>query len=185
MKIETDGFSFFFAGAIDAFVFDEKDKMKPTFHGLPMKGVDIVAEFDEAYIYVELKDYDDQSLYDEKVATTDNEKKEKQACFKWLKNYLKYKYRDSYLCRHAEQKVDKPIHYICLVTFDNALNSRLQKALKQELPTGMASKRWKQEIAKSCQVVNLDKWKVNFPKWSVMRLPPVLHGNPPVAPAGT
>ena len=53
--IDADGFSFHFTDAIHAFVFDEKDKTKPTFHGVPMKGVDIVAEFDQAYVYVELK----------------------------------------------------------------------------------------------------------------------------------
>jgi hypothetical protein len=168
--IEADGFEFRFEGALEAFVFDETDKSKPTFHGVPMKGVDIVAEFAEAYVYVELKDYEDSSIYDVIGAANDEELKSRQACFKWLKNYLKYKFRDSYLYRHAEQKVEKPIHYICLVTFDNALNSRMQKSLKQELPVGKASCRWTQALAKSCQVVNLDKWNENFPKWPVTRI---------------
>jgi hypothetical protein len=171
MKIvEADGFEFRFSDAMDAFVFDETDTSKPTFHGVPMKGVDIIAEFEEAYIYVELKDYDDPSIYDVLVATSDEERKARQDSFKWLKNYLKYKFRDSYLYRHAEQKVEKPVHYVCLITFDNALNTRMQKALKQELPVGKASRRWVQSIATSCQVVNLDKWNENFPKWPVTRL---------------
>ncbi len=170
-QVQTDGFSFTFTDALDAFVFDETDKTKITFHGLPMKAVDIVAEFADAYLYIELKDYDDPSIYDVMGATTDEERKSRQDGFRWLKNYLKYKFRDSYLYRHAENKADKPIHYICLLTFDNALNSRMQKALKQELPVGRPSKRWTQEIAKSCQVLNLDKWNANFPKWPVTRLP--------------
>ena len=174
MKIvEVDGFEFRFTDAIDAFVFDETDNTKPTFHGAPMKGVDIVAEFDEAYVYVEMKDYDDPSIYDVLGAATDDEKLSRQQGFKWLKNYLKYKFRDSYLYRHAEQKVEKPVHYVCLITFDNALNSRMQKSLKQELPVGKASRRWVQILATSCQVVNLDKWNENFPKWPVTRLPAV------------
>lgn len=168
--VEADGFEFHFTDAVDAFVFDETDSSKPTFHGVPMKGVDIVAEFEEAYVYVEMKDYDDPSIYDVLNATTDDERKSRQGHFKWLKNYLKYKYRDSYLYRHAENKVDKPIHYVCLVTFDNALNSRMQKALRQELPVGKASRRWIQALATSCQVVNLAKWNENFPKWQVTRL---------------
>ncbi|MEI8355487.1 MAG: hypothetical protein WCG31_05275 [Deltaproteobacteria bacterium] len=171
MKIvEADGFKFRFEDALDAFVFDEKDSTKPTFHGAPMKGVDIVAEFEEAYVYVEMKDYDDQSGFDVLGAITDEDKETRQKHFKWLKNYLKYKFRDSYLYRHAEHKVEKPIHYICLITFDNALNSRMQKALKQELPVGKASRRWVQNLAKSCQVVNVEKWNENFPKWPVTRL---------------
>lgn len=171
MKIvEADGFVFRFEDALDAFVFDEKDRAKPTFHGAPMKGVDIVAEFEQAYVYVEMKDYDDPSVYDVFGAATDDERSSRQAGFKWLKNYLKYKFRDSYLYRHAEDKVEKPIHYICLITFDNALNSRMQKSLKQELPVGKASRRWAQALATSCHVVNIDKWNENFPKWPVTRL---------------
>lgn len=165
-EVETDGFKFSFTDALEAFVFDEKDRTKPFFHGAPMKGVDIVAEFEDAYVYIELKDYDDSSSYD--VVNTDND--DTRAHFKWLKNYLKYKYRDTYLYRHAEQKVDKPIHYVCLITFDNALNSRMQKALKRELPVGKASLRWVQSIATSCQVLNINRWNENFPKWPVSRI---------------
>jgi hypothetical protein len=174
--IATDGFEFRFTDAVDAFVFDEKDSAMSTFHGAPMKGVDIVAEFEEAYVYVELKDYDDPSIYDVLGAVTDNEKNSRQDSFKWLKNYLKYKFRDSYLYRHAEQKVEKPVHYLCLITFDNALNSRMQKSMKQELPVGKASRRWVQALATSCQVVNVDKWNENFPKWPVTRLTTIATG---------
>jgi len=168
--VETDGFEFCFTDALDAFVFDEKDKTKPTLHGGWMKAVDIVAEFKDAYVYVELKDYDDPSVYDVLNATTDDEVSDRQKNFKWLKNYLKYKFRDSYLYRYAEEKVEKDVHYICLLTFDNALNSRMQKSLKRELPVGKLSRRWIRELAKSCKVVNLDKWNENFPKWPAKRL---------------
>jgi len=171
MKLDdVDGFCFDFTDAIDAFVFDEKDPTKPKFHGLPMKAVDIVVELAEAYLFIEVKDFNDPQLYNEFSSTDDIDGKKKHDNFKWLKNYLKYKYRDSYLFRCAEQKVDKPIHYICLLAFDNALNIRVQKALKSELPTGRASKRWHKEIAVSCQVVNIEKWNKNFPKWPLTRV---------------
>ena len=125
MKVFADGFSFDFTDALDAFVFDEKDKAKATYHGQPMKAVDIIAEFQDAYIFVEIKDFHDPASYDTKDSTTEEELKAKRERFKWLKNYLKYKCRDSYLFRHAEKKVDKPIHYICLLTFDNALNTAI------------------------------------------------------------
>jgi len=169
MKIATDGFEFDFTDAEDVFVFDEKDRTKPTYHGVPMKAVDLVAEFPDAYVFVEMKDFDDPDMYNQQLAENDEDIKEKRDHFKWLKNYLKYKYRDSYLFRHAENKVDKPIHYICLLTFDNALNTTMQKALKRELPVGLASRRWEREIVKSCHVLNLDKWNENFPKWPVSR----------------
>jgi hypothetical protein len=172
MRIDADGFSFDFTDAVHAFVFDEKDKSKVTYHGLPMKAVDVVAEFDEAYLFVEMKDFDDPSMYEGIATDTDETIREKRDHFKWLKNNLKYKYRDTYLFRHAEDKVDKPIHYICLLTFDNALNTAFQKALRRELPVGMASRRWMREIVTSCQVLNINKWNENFPKWPVNRVAP-------------
>ncbi len=169
MKLENvDGFSFDFTDALNAFVFDEKDKIKMTYHGQPMKAVDIVVELKEAYLYIEIKDFFDPNSYDTK-SSKDEDLEKKQDNFKWLKNYLKYKYRDSYLYRHAEQKVDKTIHYICLLTFENALNTTMQKVLRKELPVGKASQRWKQELVNSCQVVNVERWNQQFPKWPVTK----------------
>ncbi|MGL1103554.1 hypothetical protein ACSTLM_05110 [Vibrio parahaemolyticus] len=172
ISLEADGFRFEFSDAIAAFVFDEKDNSKDTYHGVPMKGVDIVAEFDDAYVYIEIKDYQDEfaAAYDISTFQDDDEKNEKQKAFKWLKNYLKYKYRDSYLYRHAEDKVEKPIHYICLMTFDNALNTKFTNALKQELPIGKKSKRWNKSLAASCKVLSVERWNQNFPKWPVTRI---------------
>lgn len=170
MRVDTDGFSFDFTDALQAFIFDEKDRDKPTYHGQPMKAVDIVAEFEEAYVYVEIKDFHDPEMYDKGLGSGDEEVMERRDNFKRLKNYLKYKYRDSYLYRHAEHKVEKPIHYVCLLSFDSALNVAMKKALQRELPVGVASGRWKQEIVKSCQVVNLEKWNEAFPKWPVNKI---------------
>lgn len=73
MKIGADGFSFDFTDAIDAFVFDEKDKLKLTYHGQPMKAVDIVAEFAEVYIYVEMKDFYDPDRYDQALGMNEEQ----------------------------------------------------------------------------------------------------------------
>jgi hypothetical protein len=165
MKVCADGFSFDFTDALNAFIFDEKDKTKPTYHGQPMKAVDIIAEFSDAYVFVEMKDFDDPKKYNMGEYGTEKELRCKRDHFNWLKNSLKYKLRDTVLFRMAEQKNDKPIHYICLLTLDNALNSVMRKSLEKELPVGMSSRRWKQEIVNSCQVVNVKKWNTNFPKW--------------------
>ena len=166
MKLENvDGYTFDFTDAINAFVFDEKDTTKNTFHGQPMKAVDIVVELQDAYLFIEIKKYDDIEEFNILTATDDEELRKRQDGFKWLKNYLKYKYRDTYLYRYAEDKLDKPIHFICLLNFEHAMNRALWKVLNKELPVGKASKRWKREIAASCQVLNLEKWNHNFPKW--------------------
>lgn len=171
MKVQTDGYSFTFPDALEAYVFDETDTSKPTFHGAPMKAVDIMVELSSAYIYVEIKDYDDISIYDVTYTGDDEvERKKRQDGFRWLKGYLKYKCRDTYLYRVAEFKADKPIHYICVVNFDNALNNLIKKELRKDLPVGKHCHRWHQAIVESCQVVNVDKWNANFPNWPLARV---------------
>ena len=161
--VQTDGFEFRFEDALEAFVFDEKD-------GAHKKGVDIVAEFAEAY--VELKDFHNPSSYDDFGTTGDCKECSRQTSFNHLKSYLKYKFRDTYLYRHTEQKAEKPVHYICLINLANAKNREMQQALKMELPVpvGKVSHRWVNALALSCQVVNLDRWNKKFPKWPVKRL---------------
>ena len=46
MKVKADGFEFEFPEALYAYVFDEKDKHAPRYHGLShaMKAVDLVVE---------------------------------------------------------------------------------------------------------------------------------------------
>lgn len=175
MKIldNVDGFKFEFAEALDAYIFDEKDPLTPNFHGGFMKGVDIVAEYENAYVYIEMKDYDEEFAlkYDvrpyrqtgqERTPEEIEEEKEVRRSFKWLKNYLKYKYRDTFSYRYAEGKVDKPIHYICLITFENALNSIMNKELTRELPIRNKGRRWVKEIARSCKVLNVESFNRNF-----------------------
>jgi hypothetical protein len=171
MKLENiDGFSFDFQDAVEAFKFDETDKTKATYHGATMlKSVDIIVELASAYLFIEIKNYGDPGDFDINTFPDQNALQDKRRHFKWLKNYLKYKYRDSYIYRLAEEKTNKPIHYLCLLNFDNTLNTVMQKALKQELPVGKPSKRWKHTIVASCQVLNPTKWNEVFPKWPVTR----------------
>jgi len=171
MIVVADGYQIDFKDAIHAFKFDEQDTSKPTYHGATvLKAVDVIAELDTAYLFVEIKEYDQPEEFDEDTGVDEKDCKARHDYFKWLKNYLKYKFRDSYLYRHAEHKVDKPIHYLCLLNFDNALNSKMAKSLKTELPVGKASKRWTSELSKSCQVLNLEAWNRNFPKWPAKKI---------------
>ncbi|WP_206617984.1 hypothetical protein [Hahella sp. KA22] len=72
------------------------------------------------------------SIYDVLGAATEDETISRQVSFKWLRKYLQYKFRASYFYRHAEQKVDKLVHYVCLTTFNTSLNCQTQKFLKQK-----------------------------------------------------
>jgi len=70
----------------------------------------------------------------------------------------------------SENKTDKPIRYLCLLTLDNAQISALNNELRRLLPVGDAGARWERKIARSCAVVNIERWNRNFPNWPVIRL---------------
>ncbi len=171
MKIDADGFSFDFTDAKDVFVFDEKDQLKPRYHGLSyaMKAVDIIVELENDYLFIEVKDFNAPDDYDFKSAIDYEQQKDRKEKFNHLREILKHKYRDTWIYRWAEEKVDKPIRYLCLLTLENGLLSILNKELKQQIPLNQATLRWKTEIARSCAVMNLDRWNTNFPKWPVIR----------------
>jgi len=159
MRMTVDGFDFEFEDAIDAFVFDEKDKHLPNYHGLShaMQAVDLIVELANDYLFIEVKDFHDPDAYQD------------GNYFNHLRESLKYKYRDTFLYRWAENKIDKPIRYLCLLTLDNALITRMNKEIRKQLPLGRPISRWEQSIAKSSVVVNIERWNNNFPKWSVRR----------------
>ncbi|MDR3198036.1 MAG: hypothetical protein LBU34_09240 [Planctomycetaceae bacterium] len=166
--IIVDGFSFEFKNAKAAFKFDETNKGLSTYHGvISLKAVDIVAEFENYYLFVEIKDYTRLSRqFDD---------------YTGLKNSLKYKFRDTFLYRYAENKIDKPIRYICLLNgMDNVSCKRFCKDLNYELPVGVKNKkRWQYELVESCFVVNLDRWNKNFPDWYVQKITnPNSNNNP-------
>lgn len=159
MIITVDGFEFDFQDAVDVFIFDEQDKGKVSFHGLShaMKAVDLVVELEHDYLFIEVKDFHTPDDY------------KNGSYFNHLRESLKYKYRDSFLYRWAENKVDKPIRYLCLLTLDNALISRMNKEIRKQLPTGQPISRWQRAMAHSSVVLNENRWNENFPKWQVRK----------------
>lgn len=164
MKLNNvDGFSFDFTDAIDAFIFDRGYQDPKS----QMKGVDIIVEMSNFYVFVEIKDHSAvENKYDIINIENDDDSKEKRAAFKWLKDYLKYKLRDTFLYRHLEDKMDKPVRYVCLLIFDNALNSIIQKQLRHELPIKKYSPDcWQRPLVERCDVVNLERWNSVFPNW--------------------
>lgn len=172
MKIEVNGFSFNFPEAIDAFIFDEQDSTKSNYHGLShaMKAVDCIVELPTRFLFIEVKDFLAPDDYMLDIEPAPAGKKGKNKFLHRLIENLKYKYRDSWLYRWAEEKVHKPIFYLCLLTLENAQITFLQKQLQRQLPVGCASARWHREIVWECLVVNLDRWQHNFPQWPVRRL---------------
>jgi len=172
MKIEVDGFSFNFTDAQNVFIFDEKDKNQPHYHGLSqaMKAVDIIVELANDYLFIEVKDFYAPDDYNFLNVVDDEQQKQRRGRFNHLREVLKHKYRDTWLYRWAENQINKPIRYLCLLTLDNAQISVLNNELRGQLPIGNVGPRWHREIAKTCVVVNIKQWNHRFPKWPVTRL---------------
>ena len=123
-----------------------------------MKAVDIIVELEETYLFIEVKNFHDPSSYHDSES------------FNYLRESLKYKYRDTYLYRLAEKKLDKPVRYLCLLTLENPLISRMNKEMRIQLPVGMPVARWKDTLVDTCSVLNVERWNHNFPKWPVQLL---------------
>jgi hypothetical protein len=167
MIVESDGYRFDFTDAVDAFKFDETSTASQHFHGGFMKAVDVIAEFPNAYVFIELKEFTNIGRYN--ILSAAKTKWEVDN-FREMKQALTYKYRDTCLYRYSEDLFNKQVHYICLLNFDNALNLEMKAQLAKDLPVGLASVRWVRPIAQSCQVLNLTTWNRIFPKWPVRKV---------------
>lgn len=150
----VDGFDFSFnEEVVNAFIFDERSSGLSTTHSLLhcMKAVDLIIERQKEYLFVEVKNLA-LSSYDYGANRP----------FNHLIEALKYKFRDTFLYRYAEKKLDKPIRYICLIELDSPLLTRIAKELRLQLPVKTKTGRWKQPLAESVLVVDSDRWNRNF-----------------------
>lgn len=160
MILKEGDIEFDFRGALDAFKFDEQDKTKPKFHGLShcMKAVDFVVEYDDHYLFVEIKDPTEPTRYD-----SARDKSE-------LIRNLTTKFRDTFIYRWAENKLDKPVRYQCLVELDNAQTLYLMKQLKNQLPVNKQPGRWAKSLVQLCAVSNMATWNSSYQNIPVSRL---------------
>ena len=175
MKVSTDGFEFEFPDALEAFVFDEKSKASPRFHGLShaMRAVDFVVELPSDTLFIEVKDFHAPDDYDFKSATSDGERSERRQSLNHLRDVLVGKFRDTWLYRWSERAAsapDKPVRYLCVLTLDNGLLGVMNKELCQALPLGKAGPRWQRELSATCAVLNPQRWTSTFPAWTLRRV---------------
>jgi len=134
-----------------------------------MKAVDIIVEMRDEYLFIEIKNFKFSDSYNTSVCIDKKDSSKNQEIFNNLKNGLKYKYRDSFLYRYAENKVDKPIQYLCGINFENPLAVKMSDFLRREIPLERPSTRWKKKIVHSCHVLNMAQWNKVFPQWSVSK----------------
>jgi hypothetical protein len=167
MRLIENDLEFNFTNAIDAIVFDQMKSHLPNYHAVnQMSRVDFIVELEEAILFVEVKDPD---CPDSTVATL--AKFHAKLDSGKLGSIFASKFIDTFLYRWAEEKVTKPIHYISLVTLDEAQVIQLSDEITRKLPPlGVAVPRWKKQLFENCQVFNLNMWNENFPKWQVARI---------------
>ena len=168
MKLQERDLEIDFTDAVDAIVFDQMKIGEPHYHGIgQMHRVDFIVEFDEAIIFVEIKDPSNPNAQDKDVANFRQKMNEGV-----LSSNFAEKFIDSFLYRWAEDKIAKPVYYVNLVTLEAELLPNFSDELAKKLPPmGKAVPRWKRQLAENCQVFNIETWNENFPKWPVTRLP--------------
>ena len=153
MILREGNLQFDFIGAIQTWKFDSTTGTPKTRHGLShcMKSVDFVVEYDDHYLFVEVKNPPKSDHY----ASIRNQTE--------LLGALIGKFRDTFLYRWAEKKLDKPVDYRCLVEVDNPLLLPLNKGLQEQLPARRLPARWRRPLARHCSVANLAVWNATFP----------------------
>ena len=167
MELIEKDLSFNFINIVDGFIFDQTDAREPNYHDLDnMSKVDFIVELEDKLLFIEVKDPEYPEVSEENLqkflTKLENGK---------LVNAFVNKYMDSFIYRWAEQKINKPIHYLSLVTLDSALLLNLTDKIISKLPPmELASARWGRPFIASCQVLNLETWNDNFPEWQVHRI---------------
>lgn len=168
MKLRERDLEIDFTDAVDAIVFDQMKSKLPNYHGIAeMHRVDFVVELDQAIVFVEIKDPDNP-----KAQAKGLEKFHAGLNDGTLSSTFAAKFLDSFIYRWAEDRLDKPVYYLNLVTLETELLPNFSDEIERNLPPmGKAVPRWKRQLAENCQVFNIQTWNENFPKWPVVRLP--------------
>lgn len=180
--VETDGYRFEFADALEAFKFDEQNRASPYYHGVTvLKAVDIVVEFKECTVFIELKEYDYETIA--KIEQESKDKQQRRGTTEEIRKTLAQKFRDTLLYRYAENKAEKPIRYICLMINSNDIvNSIMTEELTFQIPVGKTpdawknlckggkrSPRWKRGLVEECFVADINLLKNQYPDWIITK----------------
>lgn len=162
MRVIVDGYEFNFPKAKELYKFDETDKLSVHYHGVScLKAVDVMAEFTDFYMWIEIKSYPDEYIIKLKKEGDQRKKNDEHHIKSYLCNNLARKYRETFIYRFAENKIDKPIVYVCLLNFDSALKLHFKQELQNCIPIGKPSNRWKKFILEQLVVVNEKDWVRN------------------------
>ena len=168
MKLRERDIEIDFTDAIDGLHFDRNESGKLIYHDLSeMHRVDFIVEFNEVIVFVEIKDPENPNAQAEGL-----EMFKAELNGGLLGNNLASKFIDTFFYRWAEDKLSKSVHYLCLITLleSASLPILTDEIAKKLSPVGKQSPRWKRHPLQNCQVLNLEAWNNNFPKWPASRL---------------
>ena len=168
MKLRERDLEIDFTDAIDAIVFDQMKADKPGYHGVgQMHRVDFVVELEKAILFVEVKDPGNPKAQAEGLAKFHGELQDGT-----LSDTFAAKFIDTFLYRWAEDCLNKPVHYVSLVTLgDSSLLPNFSDEIAKKLPPmGKSVPRWQRQLAENCQVFNIDLWNQSLPKWPATRV---------------
>lgn len=168
MKLRERDLEIDFTDAVSAIVFDQMKADQPGYHGIgQMHRVDFVVELEAAIIFVEVKDPGNPKAHAEGLAKFHGELQDGT-----LSDTFAAKFIDTFLYRWAEECLQKPVHYVSLVTLeDNELLPNFSDEIAKRLPPmGKSVPRWKRQLVENCQVFNIELWNASFPKWPAARL---------------
>ena len=121
-----------------------------------MKAVYFIVEFSDFVLFVEVKDPEHS-----RAKPSDRRRFVQQIRESSFVLDVTRKYRDSFLYRWAEARVDKPIRYVLLLevqAFGSAELLTLTNELKRMLPLVGLPSSWKRPIADNAAVLNMAEW---------------------------
>lgn len=166
-KLREEGLEIDFTNAKYSLKFDQSDPAYPDYHDLNnMPRVDFVVELEDSIYFIEVKDPGRPDAVD--VGGTKLLKKIENGT---LEASLIEKYLFSFFFRWAENKLDKSVHYISLITLEGPMLSPLLDKLEKQLALlANPSRRWSRLPLVSCQIHNIETWQAVFPDWPVRRI---------------
>ena len=147
-----DDLEFNFGPALNAIVFDDDNLHNPS----TIKRVDFIAEFNDKFVFLEIKDPDRPGAANPEAFKT-------KLLGGNLIPDLAGKYRDSIWFRTLSGKATKPVHYVVLLSMaslEPALLLTKQDELKRSLPITHTD--WSAPCVQACVILNLEQYKKQF-----------------------
>lgn len=165
--LEEGRFRFDFSNALSKYKADD-----PTLNGLG--GVDFVVELEDKFLFIELKDIENNKVpVEKKKEWIEKLKINKENLF--LMD-LGVKFKDTLIRTWArEENFNKPIWYLVIVELkelDAAQKIKLSEDLMGKLPNSLKKKYgFKKEIKiKQRRILNINEWKEIFPQFQVTKI---------------